>query len=98
VQQIQGKIDESNLYVIKLPQSLRQHFSKIFEDLDNPEVKERLNIDTYNVRVTSLEEVFNTLGEEEMSRENQDNLSANNFDDQDRELDQQQIEFKKLSD
>lgn len=77
---IQGKVDESNLYVIKLPQALRQHFSQIFAELDRPETKERLNIDTYNVRVTSLEEVFNTLGEEEMSKVSKDTIGANQFD------------------
>lgn len=62
---IKGEIDESDLYVIKLPASLKPHFSQLFDKLDQTSTKQSLNIDTYNVRVTSLEEVFNTLGEEE---------------------------------
>ncbi len=63
--------------MIKLPSSLKPHFSQIFAQLDRPDVKQSLNIDTYNVRVTSLEEVFNALGEEEMSKQNSDTLAAN---------------------
>lgn len=36
-----------------------------------------MNIETYNVRVTSLEEVFNALGEEELNKQSKDNLGAN---------------------
>jgi len=43
-----------------------------------------MNIDTYNVRVTSLEEVFNALGEEELAKESGDTLGANGLDDSDR--------------
>ena len=39
-----------------------------------------MNIDTYNVRVTSLEEVFNALGEEEMSKQSSDTIAANKLD------------------
>lgn len=43
-----------------------------------------MNIETYNVRVMSLEEVFNALGEEEMSKHSKENLGANELDDSDR--------------
>jgi len=69
--------------VIKLPSRLKPHFSQIFAQLDRPDVKQSLNIDTYNVRVTSLEEVFNALGEEEMSKQNSDTLAANQLNEQD---------------
>ena len=70
-----------------MPQSLRSHFTELFTELDKADVKQRLNIDTYNVRVTSLEEVFNTLGEEELSKESKDTASSNELDQNDRMLD-----------
>ena len=66
-QRIVGKLDESNLYVIKLPDALKPHFTELFNELDRPDLQKELNIQTYNVRVTSLEEVFNALGEEELA-------------------------------
>lgn len=47
---------------------MKGFYSEIFEELDRPEIQQDMNIDTYNVRVTSLEEVFNALGEEEMAK------------------------------
>ena len=79
-QTIKGKLDESNLYQIKLPSVLKRLYSEIFEELDRPEVQQDMNIDTYNVRVTSLEEVFNSLGEEEMAKYSSETLSANMLD------------------
>jgi hypothetical protein len=61
---VESSFDEaSNLFVIKLPSALSDHFSDIFEQLDKKETHIKLNIKNYNVRVTSLEEVFNTIGE-----------------------------------
>ena len=61
--QIKGRLDESDLYQIILPRPLTTEFDQIFRELDNPINQERFNMKSYNVRVTSLEEVFNKLGE-----------------------------------
>jgi hypothetical protein len=67
-ERIVGQIDESNQYVVKLPEIIREDFAAIFAELDaNPD---RYNISNYNIRVTSLEEVFNKIGEEEHAAEN----------------------------
>jgi hypothetical protein len=50
-----------------LPKKLHQHFDEIFTELDNENNHQRFNMKGYNVRVTSLEEVFNKLGEEELA-------------------------------
>lgn len=55
-----------------------------------------MNIDSYNVRVTSLEEVFNSLGEEEMAKHSTETLSANELDAEDRALDGQPMPFKNV--
>ena len=62
--QLSGYFDEStNLFTINLTASLHPHFKDIFKEIDkNPSA---FNIKTYNLRVTSLEEVFNTIGEQE---------------------------------
>lgn len=60
-------MDESDLYQIVLPKKLTKHFNEIFTELDNQDNYERFNMKGYNVRVTSLEEVFNKLGEEELA-------------------------------
>lgn len=72
--------------MIKLPKVLNPYFAEIFEHLDNKLHQNEYNIDTYNVRVTSLEEVFNALGEEEMEKQNSNTLGANTLDDEDRQL------------
>lgn len=59
---------------------MKPFYSEIFEELDRPDVQQSMNIDSYNVRVTSLEEVFNALGEEEMSKQSTETLSANELD------------------
>lgn len=74
--------------MLKLPPILKPYYSEIFEELDRPDVQQAMNIDSYNVRVTSLEEVFNALGEEEMSKHSKETLSANELDQEDRELEQ----------
>jgi hypothetical protein len=50
-----------------MPKKLSAHFDEIFLELDNPDNYERFNMKSYNVRVTSLEEVFIKLGEEELA-------------------------------
>jgi hypothetical protein len=85
-QEIKGRLDESNLYVIKLPETLKPYFNEIFAELDKPEVQKKMNIQTYNVRVTSLEEVFNALGEEELAKASKFHLGANQLNDNDIEL------------
>ena len=60
---IEGRLDESNMYVIKLPEIMSQYYTQIFEELDDQNNHARLNLKQYNMRVTSLEEVFNYLGE-----------------------------------
>lgn len=85
--EIKGQLDESNLYVIKLPAKMKPYFTDIFAELDRRDVQKQMNIQTYNVRVTSLEEVFNALGEEELSKQSKYNLGANQLNDNDMELD-----------
>ena len=63
--ELQGYVDESNLYIIKLPNILRPHFEQVFQKIDDAIGDEKYNIKSYNVRVTSLEEVFNKIGEED---------------------------------
>ena len=46
---------------------MAEFFPEIFAKLDDQQTKKDLNIRDYNVRVTSLEEVFNTIGEQEQS-------------------------------
>lgn len=71
-EKIFGTFDEaSNLYVIKLPHSLQNQFSKIFENIDQSEIKTSMNIQNYNIRVTNLEEVFVSI--EKNAQENSDN-------------------------
>ena len=62
---IGGRLDESNMYVIKLPDIMSQYYDQIFEELDNQANHAKYNLKKYNIRVTSLEEVFNYLGEQE---------------------------------
>ena len=61
--EIEGRLDESNLYVIKLPEVMSQYYTQIFDELDDQNNHARFNLKQYNMRVTSLEEVFNYLGE-----------------------------------
>ena len=61
--EIQGRLDESNMYVIKLPEVMSQYYTEIFDELDDSRNHDRYNLKQYNMRVTSLEEVFNHLGE-----------------------------------
>ena len=56
-------MDESNKYVIRLPASLSDKFEEIFTNLDDEEIKVKMNILEYNVRISTLEEVFNQIGE-----------------------------------
>jgi len=51
--------------VIKLPNRLSYFFTQIFKEIDDEANKDRFNIAQYNMRVSSLEEVFNALGERE---------------------------------
>ena len=86
-EQVRGEFDESDLYVIKLPNVLKPYFSEFFDQLDESELQKRLNIDTYNVRVTSLEEVFNTLGQQENAKESENIINDNKVDDKQSLLD-----------
>ena len=47
--------------------------------------------------MTSLEEVFNALGEEELANKSDDNLGANLFDEDDTNLDSKPMPVKSLS-
>ena len=60
---IEGRLDESNMYVIKLPEIMSQYYTQIFYKLDDQNNHAKFNLKQYNMRVTSLEEVFNYLGE-----------------------------------
>lgn len=62
---IEGRLDESNMYVIKLPETMSQYYTQIFDELDDESNHTKFNLKQYNIRVTSLEEVFNQLGEKE---------------------------------
>lgn len=44
-------------------------FSEIFKILDNSVEKAKYNIKDYNLRISSLEEVFNRIGEQEKNEE-----------------------------
>ena len=56
---ITGKLDESNKYVIRLPQELHEKFEELFAGLDDESRQAELNMISYNVRISNLEEVFN---------------------------------------
>lgn len=62
---IQGKFDESNMYVIKLQDSV--DYEQLFGELDQR--LQEFNIKTYNLRKVSLEEVFYKIGEEEYNKD-----------------------------
>lgn len=42
---------------------MSQYYTQIFDELDDPNNHTKYNLKQYNMRVTSLEEVFNHLGE-----------------------------------
>mmetsp|Transcript_4735 Transcript_4735/g.7141 ORF Transcript_4735/g.7141 Transcript_4735/m.7141 type:complete len:140 (-) Transcript_4735:2817-3236(-) len=67
--EINGRIDESGLYIIRLPSALSFKFDSIFRDLDSEDTRSRLNVRSYNVRISNLEEVFNKIGEQEQKKE-----------------------------
>ena len=58
--EIEGKLDESNKYVIRLPEQLSSKFSQLFQIIDQD--KSKFNISQYNIRISTLEEVFNEIG------------------------------------
>ena len=55
--------------MIRLPQELTDSFPRIFETLDDANEKLRFNIAEYNVRISTLEEVFNEIGKQEELKE-----------------------------
>lgn len=59
--------------VVRMPEELVNSFPAIFETLDDPTEKQRLNISEYNVRISTLEEVFNEIGKQEEMIENEQN-------------------------
>jgi len=60
-------IDEAGQNVLELPKEISEHFDEIFQTIDaDPEV---WNIKQYNLRVSSLEEVFIEIGEREKREE-----------------------------
>lgn len=66
---VKGYLDESDKYRITLPTELSAEYHKIFEMVDTEIQKVDSNISNYNVRVFSLEEVFNKIGEQEFESE-----------------------------
>jgi hypothetical protein len=52
-----------------LPNNLNSKFSEIFNILDKSNEKAKYNIKDYNLRISSLEEVFNSIGEQEKNEE-----------------------------
>ena len=72
-----GKLDESNnLFTIKIPANFADELPAIFQALDDKSKWASLNIKSYNVRVTSLEEVFNMIGEAEALSETDSNKNG----------------------
>ena len=51
------------MFVLKLPKELSSRMAHIFAKLDNLVENGLSNMQSYNVRVSSLEEVFNRIGE-----------------------------------
>ena len=60
---IKGAMDEANLHVIRLPQVLNKRMSDIFAQIDSLKEHDETNMAEYNVRMSTLEEVFNKIGE-----------------------------------
>ena len=52
-----------------MPKVLATRFKQIFKELDKPNAGQKYNFASYNVRVSSLEEVFNKIGEQELQEE-----------------------------
>jgi hypothetical protein len=52
-----------------MPKGLSTNFETIFGELDNPDNAQRFNMESYNVRYTSLDEKFQRLREIEMAEE-----------------------------
>jgi hypothetical protein len=62
-EQIVCNTDEAGQTVIELPRQISDHFTEIFEAIDAD--LDQWNIKRYNLRVSSLEEVFIEIGEQE---------------------------------
>lgn len=72
-----GRYDESDQYLLSLPNEKRSQMAEIFEKLDSEEAAPFYNIRSYNVRVTSLEEVFNASREEEEANDENEGKDDN---------------------
>lgn len=57
--------DDSHSCAFQISKSYAPKFEAFFSDFDRPEVQEKLNVKSYAVTVTSLEEVFMRVGEEQ---------------------------------
>mmetsp|Transcript_12059 Transcript_12059/g.18607 ORF Transcript_12059/g.18607 Transcript_12059/m.18607 type:complete len:415 (+) Transcript_12059:1992-3236(+) len=92
LKKIEGRVDESNSYVIKVPELISPFFTQIFKEIDDN--KDRFNIKQYNMRVSSLEEVFNNIGEMEHKAEVDKGLASS----QDVDLPFMEVQTKPVSD
>jgi hypothetical protein len=57
--------DDSHSCALQIPKNWSNKFEKFFAQFDKEETQKQLNIKSYEISVTSLEEVFMTVGEEE---------------------------------
>ena len=53
---------DQNELTFKLDPKCTKKFTKFFSDLDKVEILKSLGIKSYNVQVTSLEDIFNKTG------------------------------------
>jgi len=57
--------DDSHSCAFQIPKNFSSKFEKFFSGFDKSDVQKQLNVKSYEISVTSLEEVFMTVGEEE---------------------------------